>query len=66
MSIRSDIFRTKFMDSRTNQHNVFLFGVKHNDFLLYQASTQTSSSIASVAQIGNPVACIPQSTTLGT
>ena len=47
------------------QPSLTLTGTDYDEYLQYQASKQSSSSIASVAQMGNSVACLSQSSTLG-
>ena len=47
------VTQTEYTGNPTNQL-FFLYEVEYNDFLQYLVSKHTSSSIASVAQVGNP------------
>jgi len=51
--------------SDAQPQGIFVTGNDYSEFLKYQASKQASTSVASVAQSGNSVACISHSSSLG-
>ena len=48
-----------------SQNSLLLTGVDYEEYIKYQASKQSSSSIASIAHSGDSIACLSQSSSLG-